>query len=196
MTVATALTTPGELQRLTSLLPLGLQHCVTLKRATAVSPPLIESKRSGRDFVIQLDLMRWPQLSLDQRDLLLWHEAAKIQNHTVYSDQREFTYLAIAGGATLAEIWTQNILLLSSVLVMAGLVGFQLYQKHQGESSLRAATKADQAAIALAVECGYTPSQATDSLKQALQMLIVQTPQQRLQKQYRTRLQALKILSA
>jgi len=60
MTVATALTALGELQRLTSLLPLGLQHCVTLKGANQVSPPLIESKRSGRDFAfaIQLDLMR------------------------------------------------------------------------------------------------------------------------------------------
>lgn len=186
----------SELQHLTALLPTELQHYITFKRAVLVNSPLIQSEKCSTHCAIQIDLIRWQQLTVDQRSLLLWHEVIRIQNHSVGNDNREITFLVIAGVAGIVEIWTQNIPLLSLVLLVAGLAGFQLYQKRQGEGSLRAAHKADQGAIALAAKFGYTRDEAYEFLSQALKALIIQTHQQRLQKKYRTRLQALKILHA
>jgi len=195
MTVAnSALQTTDEFQRLTDLLPAELQHCVTISfRRTVGLLPLIQSERYGKNYVIQIDVLHWQHFTADQRNLLLWHEVGRIQGHSIYTGKRQRAALAISLGCACLEIWTQNILLLSSVLVVAGLSGFQLYQKHQGEKSLREAAKADQSAIALAIHFGYQLSEAYESLSQALEALIIQTPQPQLQKKYRTRLQALKI---
>ena len=38
-------------------------------------PPLITCEELGKDQVeIQVDLLKWEQLALDQRNLLFWHE--------------------------------------------------------------------------------------------------------------------------
>lgn len=191
-----AINTDVSEQHLAALLPTELQHCTTFKRTVQVNSPLIQSEKRSKSYAIQIDPIRWQQLTVDQRNLLLWHEVIRIQNHSVCNDNREITFLVIAGGAALAEIWTQNIPLLSLVLLVAGLAGFELYHKRQGEGRLKADHKADQGAISLAARFGYTRNEAYESLSQALKALIIQTPQQHLQKKYRTRLQALKILRA
>ncbi len=89
------------------------------------------------------------------------------------------------------EILSQNFLSLSFALVATGLAGNQLYQRQYGERSLRAAAKADQTAIALAIQSGYSCSQAHRSLQEALRLLIRKTPQKSLWRRYQVRLSVL-----
>jgi len=52
-----------------------------------VNPPLIRCEEIGNDQVeIQIDLVKWDQLAMDQRNLLFWHEVARIQNDTIPKD--------------------------------------------------------------------------------------------------------------
>jgi len=70
-----------ELRRLKGLLPPELQSWVTVEGTIEVNPPLIRSEEIGKDQVeIQIDLVKWDQLAIDQRNLLFWHEVARIQN--------------------------------------------------------------------------------------------------------------------
>lgn len=184
----------SERQRLRTLLPKELQGWVSVKATSEVNQPLIKSEKVGRVQVeIQLDLIRWEQLSLQERDLLFWHEVARIQSNTIYKDRWEMVVLAAALGSAAVEIWAQNILLLSSALLLSGMVGYRLYQRNRGERSLREATAADNGAIALATRFGYTQLQAYKALAGALKALIAQTPKQRQQANYVVRLQVLKL---
>jgi len=184
----------SEFQRLKTLLPKELRGWVTVKEMPEVNPPLIKCKKVSRVRVeIQLDLIRWEQMSMQERDLLFWHEVARIQNNTVRKDTWEIAVLAIGLGGAVVEIWAQNILLLSSALLLSGMVGYHLYQRNSGERSLREATAADKDAIALATRFGYTLPQAYISLGRALKALIAQTPKQRLRAKYEARLQVLKV---
>ncbi len=184
----------SEFQRLKTLLPKELRGWVTVKEMPEVNPPLIKCKKVSRVRVeIQLDLIRWEQMSMQERDLLFWHEVARIQNNTVRKDTWEIAVLAIGLGGAVVEIWAQNILLLSSALLLSGMVGYHLYQRNSGERSLREATAADKDVIALATRFGYTLPQAYISLGRALKALIAQTPKQRLRAKYEARLQVLKV---
>jgi len=184
----------SEFQRLKTLLPKELRGWVTVKEMPEVNPPLIKCRKVSRVRVeIQLDLIRWEQMSMQERDLLFWHEVARIQNNTVRKDTWEIAVLAIGLGGAVVEIWAQNILLLSSALLLSGMVGYHLYQRNSGERSLREATAADKDAIALATRFGYTLPQAYISLGRALKALIAQTPKQRLRAKYEARLQVLKV---
>jgi len=187
----------SEFQRLKTLLPKELRGWVTVKEMPEVNPPLIKCRKVSRVRVeIQLDLIRWEQMSMQERDLLFWHEVARIQNNTVRKDTWEIAVLAIGLGGAVVEIWAQNILLLSSALLLSGMVGYHLYQRNSGERSLREATAADKDAIALATRFGYTLPQAYISLGRALKALIAQTPKQRLRAKYEARLQVLKVGAA
>jgi hypothetical protein len=74
----------SELRRLKTLLPPELQSWVMVEGTTEVNPPLLRTEEIGRDEVeIQIDLVKWEQLALDQRNLLFWHEVARIQNDTI-----------------------------------------------------------------------------------------------------------------
>jgi hypothetical protein len=74
----------SELRRLKGLLPPELQSWVMVEATTEVNPPLLRTEEIGRDEVeIQIDLVKWEQLALDQRNLLFWHEVARIQNDTI-----------------------------------------------------------------------------------------------------------------
>ena len=141
---------------------------------------------------MQIDLMRWQELNSDQRDLLFWHEVARIQNRTV-ALQWERTVLIIGLLISLTELLSQNLLSLSVSLAVALLAGYQLYQRNQGERSLREATLADQSALNLAVQFGYSLSQAYSSLHNALKTLSSQTSQKSLWRKYQVRLQVLEI---
>ncbi|CDM92420.1 hypothetical protein SPLC1_S130610 [Arthrospira platensis C1] len=183
----------SELRRLKSLLPPELQSWVTVEKTIEVNPLLIRSEEIGKDQVeIQIDLVRWEQLALDQRNLLFWHEVARIQNDTIPRDGWEMAALAIGLGGAVGELWVQDGLLLLLALALCGVSGYRLYQKNNGERTLIEAIEADEKAIAIASRFGYTLPNAYKSLGSALKTLIEQTPKKRQRARYEARLQALK----
>jgi hypothetical protein len=136
--------------------------------------------------------VKWEQLALDQRNLLFWHEVARIQNDTIPKEGWEMAALAIGLGGAVGELWVQDGLLLLLALVLCGVSGYRLYQKNNGEKNLQAATEADEKAIALATRFGYTLPNAYKSLGSALKTLIEITPGRRQRLKYEARLSALK----
>ena len=183
----------SELRRLKSLLPPELQSWVTVEGTTEVNPPLMRTEEIGKDQVeIQIDLAKWDQLALDQRNLLFWHEVARIQNDTITRDGWEMAALAIGLGGAVGELWVQDGLLLVLALALCGISGFRLYQKNNGERTIREAIEADEKAIALATRFGYSLPNAYKSLGSALKTLIEMTPGKRQRNRYENRLQALK----
>ncbi|HEY9798586.1 MAG TPA: DUF3318 domain-containing protein [Leptolyngbyaceae cyanobacterium] len=183
----------SELRRLKTLLPPELQSWVMVEGTTEVNPPLLRSEEIGRDEVeIQIDLVKWEQLALDQRNLLFWHEVARIQNDTIPKDGWEMAALAIGLGGAVGELWVQDGLLLLLALGLCGISGYRLYQKNNGQKTLKEATEADEKAIALATRFGYSVPNAYKSLGSALKTLIESTPSRRQRVKYEARLQALK----
>ncbi len=192
-----ARTEMNELRRLRSLLPPELQSWVTVEATTAVNPPLIASEELGQDQVeVQVDLIRWEEFAKDQRNLLFWHEVARIQNDTIPRDGWEMAALAIGLGGAVGELWVQDGLLLVLALALCGISGWRLYQRNNSQQSLDNVTAADEKAIALATRFGYSLPNAYKSLGSALKVLIEQTPNRRRRKQFEARLQALKTSAA
>lgn len=190
---STARSDLSELRRLKSLLPPELKSWVTIEAATAVNPPLITSEEIGKDQVeVQVDLAKWEQLALDQRNLLFWHEVARIQNDTIPRDGWEMAALAIGLGGAVGELWVQDGLLLFLALGLCGVSGWRLYQRNNGLKTLKEAIDADERAIALATRFGYTLPNAYKSLGSALKVLIEQTPKKKQRRKYEERLDALK----
>lgn len=183
----------SELRRLKTLLPPELRSWVTVEATTAVNPPLITSEEIGKDQVeVQVDLMNWEQLALDQRNLLFWHEVARIQNDTIPRDGWEMAALAIGLGGAVGELWVQDGLLLMLALGLCGVSGWRLYQRNNAEKTLREAIEADEKAIALATRFGYTLPNAYKSLGSALKYLIEQSPKKQVRRRYESRLDALR----
>jgi hypothetical protein len=183
----------NELRRLKGLLPPELQSWVIVEVATEVNPPLVRSEEIGNDEVeIQIDLAKWDQLAIDQRNLLFWHEVGRIQNDTIPKDGWEMAALAIGLGGAVGELWVQDGLLLLLALALCGVSGYRLYQKNNPEKTLQEAIQADEKAIALATRFGYTLPNAYKSLGSALKILIEQNPKKRQRSRYEARLQALK----
>ena len=190
---STARAEMSELRRLKGLLPPELQSWVTVETTTAVNPPLITSEEIGKDQVeIQIDLAKWDALATDQRNLLFWHEVARIQNDTIPRDGWEMAALAIGLGGAVGELWVQDGLLLLLALGLSGVAGWRLYQKNNGERTLKEATEADEKAISLATRFGYSLPNAYKSLGSALKVLIDQSPKKRQRAKYEARLQSLK----
>jgi Protein of unknown function (DUF3318) len=190
---STARSDLSELRRLKSLLPPELKSWVTIEAATAVNPPLVTSEEIGKDQVeVQVDLTKWEQLALDQRNLLFWHEVARIQNDTIPRDGWEMAALAIGLGGAVGELWVQDGLLLFLALGLCGVSGWRLYQRNNGLKTLKEAIDADERAIALATRFGYTLPNAYKSLGSALKVLIEQTPKKKQRKKFEERLDALK----
>jgi Protein of unknown function (DUF3318) len=183
----------SELRRLKTLLPPELKSWVSIEASTAVNPTLITCEEIGKDQVeIQIDLVKWDMLALDQRNLLFWHEVARIQNDTIPRDGWEMAALAIGLGGAVGELWVQDGLLLILALALCGVSGYRLYQRNSNEKTLREAFDADEKAIALATRFGYTLPNAYKSLGSALKVLIDQSPKKRQRKRYESRLEALK----
>src|SRR4028119_2251211 len=183
----------SELRRLKGLLPPELQSWVSVEGTTEVNPPLVRCEEIGKDQVeIQIDLVKWDQLAMDQRNLLFWHEVARIQNDTIPKDGWEMAALAIGLGGAVGELWVQDGLLLLLALGLCGVSGYRLYQKNNGDKTLKESTEADEKAIALATRFGYTLPNAYKSLGSALKTLIESTPNRRQRLKYEARLQALK----
>lgn len=190
---STARSDLSELRRLKTLLPPELKSWVTIEASTAVNPPLITSEEIGKDQVeVQVDLAKWDQFALDQRNLLFWHEVARIQNDTIPKDGWEMAALAIGLGGAVGELWVQDGLLLLLALGLCGVSGWRLYQRNNGEKTLQEAIEADEKAIALATRFGYTLPNAYKSLGSALKVLIEQTPKKKQRRRFEARLDALK----
>lgn len=183
----------SELRRLKTLLPPELQSWVTVEGTTAVNPPLVTCEEIGKDQIeVQIDMVRWEQLAIDQRNLLFWHEVARIQNDTIPKDGWEMAALAIGLGGAVGELWVQDGLLLLLAVALSGVAGYRLYQKNNSERTIQEAIEADERAIALATRFGYSLPNAYKSLGSALKALIEMSPKKRLRARYESRLQALK----
>jgi len=128
----------SELRRLKSLLPPELQSWVSVEGTTEVNPSLIRCEEIGKDQVeIQIDLVKWDALAMDQRNLLFWHEVARVQNDTIPKDGWEMAALAIGLGGAVGELWVQDGLLLVLALALCGVSGWRLYQKIMGINKLK-----------------------------------------------------------
>ncbi len=192
-TTSSARAEMNELRRLKTLLPPELQSWVMVESSTEVNPPLIRSEELGKDEVeIQIDLAKWENLAIDQRNLMFWHEVARIQNDTIPKEGWEMAALAIGLGGAVGELWVQDGLLLLLALSLCGISGYRLWQKNNGEKNLKDAIDADEKAIILATRFGYTLKNAYQSLGSALKTLIEQTPKRNQRKKYEERLQALR----
>jgi hypothetical protein len=183
----------SELRRLRGLLPPELQSWVTVESTTVVNPPLITCEEIGKDEVeVQIDMPKWEQLATDQRNLLFWHEVARIQNDTIPRDGWEMAALAIGLGGAVGELWVQDGLLLVLALTLCGVSGWRLWQKNNSDKVLMEQIEADERAIALAQRFGYSLPNAYKSLGSALKVLIEQSPKKKLRSRYESRLNALK----
>ena len=183
----------NELRRLKTLLPPELQSWVIVEGSTEVNPPLVRSEEIGKDEIeIQIDLAKWDSLAIDQRNLLFWHEVARVQNDTIPKEGWEMAALAIGLGGAVGELWVQDGLLLLLALSLCGISGYRLWQKNSTEKTITEAIEADEKAIALATRFGYSLPNAYKSLASALRSLIEMTPSRRKRKKYEERLQALR----
>lgn len=183
----------SELRRLKTLLPPELQSWVLVEGSTEINPPLIRSEEIGRDEVeIQIDLAKWENFAIDQRNLLFWHEVGRIQNDTIPKEGWEMAALAIGLGGAVGELWVQDGLLLVLALALCGVSGYRIWQKNSGQKLLQESIEADEKAIALATRFGYTLPNAYKSLGSALKTCIEQTPHRRGRRKYEDRLQALR----
>lgn len=183
----------NELRRLKTLLPPELQSWVIVEGSTEVNPPLIRSEEIGKDEIeIQIDLAKWDALAIDQRNLLFWHEVARVQNDTIPKEGWEMAALAIGLGGAVGELWVQDGLLLLLALSLCGISGYRLWQKNSSEKTIIESIEADEKAIALATRFGYSLPNAYKSLGSALKTMIEMTPSRRKRKKYEERLQALR----
>jgi hypothetical protein len=191
-----------ELKRLETLLPNDLlsQVAITKCRRSLIASfttnqlTLIRTKRlAQKRHQIEIDFNAWQEIDLDYRNLLFWHEVARIQQHSVRSDRWQLSVLAAGLGMSILEVTSQQVVLLSIYLLLTAIALWQLYQNNRGESYLRSATQADQGAILLAQQFGYSLPRAYRNLRGAIKMLLRRSHQGLLAKQYQTRLQVLEI---
>jgi Protein of unknown function (DUF3318) len=183
-----------EVERLTRSIPPQLSDLVEIELFAKVRSPLIVTHRIERSrFQIQIDLIYWQSLDIDLRNLLFWHEIAKIQNGAIGSDRSE--YIAITVGLSIASIdlFAQNVGLLATSLLVAGVASFRLYQKRMGEEHLLLLTTADRCAIELAVQHGYDRSTAHELLKSAIKITTNRTKNRFDRDRSATRLQVLSL---
>ncbi|MBL1210417.1 DUF3318 domain-containing protein [Geminocystis sp. GBBB08] len=192
-TTSSARAEMNELRRLKTLLPPELQSWVMIEASTEVNPPLIRTEELGKDEIeIQIDLVKWENLAIDQRNLMFWHEVARIQNDSIPREGWEMAALAIGLGGAVGELWVQDGLLLLLALGLCGISGYRLWQKNNGEKNLKEAIEADEKANIIATRFGYSLKNAYQSLGSAFKTLIEQTPNRSQRKKYEERLQALR----
>jgi Protein of unknown function (DUF3318) len=158
-----------EITRLKSLIPDRLQQIVQIECSIDAQPKLLVTRRIARDrYLIQFDRRKWQSLDLDLQNLLFWHELARIDNGSICCHRSTYITLATSLGLGCIDLPTQNIGMLVSALLIAGLAGYKLYQNQLGEQHLRQLTTADRDAIDFAVEFGYDRQTAGELLKSAI----------------------------
>jgi hypothetical protein len=182
-----------ESRRLQDLLPPELQAWVKIINADGVRPPLIACEEAGGDeVVILIDMVRWEQLAQDQRNLLFWHEVARVQNDTVPKDGWEVAALAVGLGGAVGELWVQNGMLFMLAVGICGVAGFQLWRRGSSKKDVRHLIEADQGAIKLAMRNGYAMPAAYKSLGSALKILLSDVNKGRERTTLEKRLEALR----
>ena len=186
-----------EIRRLETLLPLELRSQITIAPSEqSRRSPITTHKTAQGQYSIQIDFHLWRQFTGNQRDLLFWHEVARIQSRTIGRSAWEKIVISIGISAALMELTSHSLIAFSVALAVTGLASYRLYQRQQGEQSLREITAADQSSIELAMQFGYSFSEAHSSLYEALQMLTKQRLQKSRQNKYQVRLRVLEILAA
>lgn len=184
-----------EVQRLKALLPPELQLHIAVVACAHKDSVLITAKRLAQEqFSIQIDLQQWCFFTVSQRDLLFWHEVARIQNRAI-ARSWELTAIGIGLSAALMELVSHNLFSFTIALAVTGFASYKLYQRKLGEQSLREATAADQTAIELAMQSGYSFTEAYDSLYEALSLLTKQPTQKPRWSKYQVRLRVLEMLA-
>jgi hypothetical protein len=184
----------NESKRLETLIPESLLAQIEIVSSAERRPKLIHTKKLARKrHQIAIDFNAWQEIDIDYRNLLLWYEVARIQQHSVSSDRWQLIVFTAALGMSTLEVTSHQVLLLAVYLLLSVIVGWQLYQNNRGESYLRAATQADQGAILLAQQFGYSLPKAYRSLRGAIGMLLKRSPKSFLAAQYQTRRQVLEI---
>jgi Protein of unknown function (DUF3318) len=185
-----------EIPRLLALLPEAVRSQVSILPASDKELDLITTAREQPlHYQIQINFDRWQSFNCDQRNLLFWHEVARIQGQGIRKSSRELVVLSIGTVALFAELLTQNLLGVVTTLAVTGLTSYYLYQQHHGENALRATSAADRDAIELATQFGYSFLEAYDSLFSALQRLAKRNSKNH-RKRYQVRLRVLEMLSA
>ena len=159
-----------EIDRLKLLIPEPIRAEIDIDLSPIERSLMMVRRNPSRRWQIQIDSRSWESIDIDVRNLLFWHEIARIQSGSIGSDRS--AYLAIVTGLGIASIdlFTDNIGMLAAALLVSGLAGFRLYQKYLGEQNLRRLTMADREAIELAVAFGYQRQIARELLKTALQI--------------------------
>jgi hypothetical protein len=158
-----------KITRLKSLIPDRLQQTVQIECSIDALQKLLVTRRINRDrYLIQLDGRKWQSLDLDLQNLLFWHELARIDNGSICCHRSTYITIAASLGLGCIDLPTQNIGILVSVLLIAGLAGYKLYQHQLGEQHLRQLTTADRDAIDFAVAFGYDRQMAYELLKSAI----------------------------
>jgi Protein of unknown function (DUF3318) len=183
----------AEIRRLMTLIPEDLRSQVTIESAQAVNSKRVARPIDKHLCCIWIDFTAWEQFTLDQRNLLYWHEIARVQGRNGDSSAWQHRVIAIGSIALLVELCSQNLVGVVMTLAVTGLGGFQLYQQHWGERFLRGAAAADQSAIKLAMQWNYSATQAYDSLYSALKRLSKQNPKSAHWKEYQVRLRVLEM---
>lgn len=181
----------SELQRLRNLLPDSLQGKVLVDAALRPLPEAIRCGENPRGWMaIEIETSQWLKLTHDQRDLLFWHQVARIQTGTAPKERWERAALFLGLGGMIGELWVQDGILFGLCLGLASVSGYLLYrgQRKQGWPAL---VEADREAIRLAMQSGYTRTQAVTSLTSALQALRNQTRSAKQQALLEARLEAL-----
>jgi hypothetical protein len=184
----------NELNRLETLLPDDLLGQIAIASSAEHRPRLILTKKLAKKrHQIEIDLNAWQEIDLDYRNLLFWYEVARIQQHSVPSDRWQLIVFTAGLGMSTLEVTSHHVLLLAVYLLLTAIAGWQLYQNNRGESYLRTVTQADQGAILLAQQFGYSLPRAYRSLRGAINMLLKRSPKGFLAAQYQTRRQVLEI---
>jgi hypothetical protein len=185
-----------EAQRLQALIPIDLDQSIEVMEITEIRPKLIQSKSvAPNQYCIQIDFVRWFLLSIDQRNLLFWHEISCIQNRAIGQHRSDWIVLGIGLSAACTEVLQQNVGLLTLALTVSGLAIYQLYQRNWGERQLKNAVAADQSAIAFATQFGYSRSRAYQGLYGGIRNLQKFAQNQVLQGKLEARLQVLEVLA-
>lgn len=162
----------SPIERLQDLLPGDLRSQVVIVLSANAKPPLISTRKTRKhQFVVEIDGIKWQTLTVDQQNLLFWHEVAHMQTHAIAHLSLEKTVILMGLGFALLEVVAHNVISLVAALLAVALASHQLYQRSRGEQSLRKAVAADRCAIQLAIASGYSFSTATASLRSAINRL-------------------------
>lgn len=183
-----------ELRRLQALLPGDVRAEVELTASSRFqAEPIQSTARAGDRVWLSLDLRQWTELPRSGRDLLFWHQVARVRAKSLpRSGGWEKTALLFGLGSGCGELWLQDPILLGIALAVSGVAGYRLYWRSHLARSERWALAADRDAIGLATQFGYPAVAARRSLIFALEWLCRRSTRASESDRYRARLQALK----